>query len=1525
MHMKYDIFHRNEPSRVYLARPDRTILCALNGIDAESVDFTGKAGNDISTISFDLHRHIEKGDSLIISNGYELVSKFMRLYVTGIGWFIMDAPETQHNGTVEYKTVHASSAQKEFNQIPLDQWKVNRGTTDSLEMLVEGNVTEIDGVEFANENITFCNPSKPELSLVHILVSKAPGWSIGYVDENPKDGTLLCDEIGTFDVNYSDCYSFMTGEFSKYFNCIVDFDYLNYEVNFYRVENYGRDTSITIGFRNVENSNSITIDDDNIFTKFRVSGGDDLGIEQVNGGSSYLIFLSDYWLTEKHLSRQTINKYKDWAAFCQGARKEYAEYSRQWAELQDEISEIYNRLPVSDCDPENWSDISDEALLSLQSDYEAEKLGYEKIYSDEEGNFDPALLEASEDAPRYHQITDTILPNIQIELDNRKLPSSAGAADYLEDYLTNWEYYGIYELEARLRSYQDIANVLRKSHYDLSWEEYSSLSAQDADAYPVMTREGFEERRRQYEENAAQLDETDEASCAFALNARRAEASAKEELQAQLNESRSAIARSMRLEDRLTDKEQAEISHLINQTTYTNENIFITSRDSSLDTVDMQQKLCETALEDIAVYSEPQATFTTSLDNLLALTGSELHARDLDYGNFIRLGLRDDYYVKLRVTEMSFNPLLHDNQLTLRFSNMIKAGRQRNDFVSLLDSSGNLSNKSASTSYSQNGKITDDNVYQLLQKILESSRFNSKVEDIINTCPGIGDSLKAGDIYGNNGFFEYIQSELISAGQIVAGSAEFKALSSLTAAIDHLLAGNISAELSHVIRLTAQNVNIDEAVVRNLIASQITVDMLKTGDISADRFHIVSDDGGLEIAGNTMQFRDENDVVRIQIGRDADGSFSFVLYDETGQGVLIDSSGIKESAISDGLIQNDMIADGSLAKEKLNFPIVETDENGKVSITQILDADGGSLGVSYKEMQTSVEQLGKQLDSAVLYNVIMEREFQSIPCIGGIVKESFLIEIPFSAYKGTEPVGASASVGILPAGITLAGNTSSTASDPGTIILNVSKDASLGGDAALTGQIDITFRVEENIIRKQFGWAKVNDGASGASFYTLELSSQLIKKSEDGFTPAQITLSSYSRIDADRQPYGGRFLIAESEDGIQFTTVYSSVQDENSYVYTLPSNDNIQAVKFTLCHAGSITRELDSKTAAVLTDSEYLQSQLTKINGSITELSSAVDKNAQEISLKASQTDITTAINNYDGSTVKTIRDQMAEHTVSIGKITSQVSDVTAELATSVTTLRSEIQQTAGEIAAQVSTLEGDISAVSQSVGTIEQRVQSSEGDISTITQTVNEIEQRVQSSEGDISSLEQDAESFRVSIENTEKGYSEILQTVGTIQSNISDVDGNVSSVTSKAEALEARLETAAGNIAAIEATADSLSSTITDLNENLGSKFEQTEKGFTAMIQSLQEGLSDTVYKYFHFDENGITISSGTSNITLRLDDTGIAFYNGETRVAYINSNKLHIDDATIVENMQIGNFGYTKMSNGGLTFGKISDSTT
>lgn len=992
MKIVYDYYGRVDPSRAYLAKPDKTLLCALNSIDVLSVSFTGNA-NDLSSISFNINQFVEIDAGLVEANGYNLVSKNMKLYISNIGWFIMDTPISHHTGLREYKTINAVSAQKEFGQAPLDKWKVNRGTTDSLEMLVDGNVEEIDGVEFAKENIKFYHVLNPKLSLVDILISKVPGWKVGYIDEIPKtyetyeNGEIvttqvkLADEVGTFDIDYSDCYSFLVQDFEKYFNCIVEFDYLNFKVNFYRVENYGKDTNVTIGFRNVENTNDVTVDEDNIFTKFRVSGGDGLGIEQVNGGSNYLIYLSDYWLNSKYLSTPAIEKYKKWNAFCKTARYTYADYSRQWNTLQDEISELNNRVPVMDCDPGNWKNLSDEELLSLKSDYEAQKLGYEKIYVDDEGNFDMDLLNASPDANTYHQIADTILPNIQIEIDNRNLPTSEGEKDYLEDYETNWDYYGVSELTIKLQSYQDIVNLLKKSHYDLTWERYQELSESDPDNYPPLTEDGFQDKHEEYEKNALQLDENHIDSCAYALKQRKEEVDLKTQEQTAVNTSRSELAKNMDLytwngiediegeaipSNVFTENELAEINHILHQTPYTNENIFVVSTDGLSDTVTIQQKLCETALDNISVYAIPQTIYSTTMDNILAASGNELHAHDLDYGNFIRLGIRDDYYIKLRVMQMSYNPFLYDNNFTISFSNMIKSGKTRHDFISLLNIGNNLSRSSASNSYSSNFQITDENIYQILQKILQSSAFNNKVQNIINNgSNNYNDYLVAGDIYGNNGFFQYIQAELIAADKIVADSADFKKLSALVAQIDDLIAGNVSAELGHIIHLTAQNVKIDEAVIRDLIASQITVSMLKAGTISSDKFNIVSEDGSMTIVGNTMQFKDENDVVRIQLGKDETGNFTFVLYDETGKGVLIDSEGIKESAIEDGLIKTDMVSDGAITESKIdkNGILEWTDEEGnKIFQVGKMYFGDDKFEVSYTQTVEKVNQAYEKVE-----------------------------------------------------------------------------------------------------------------------------------------------------------------------------------------------------------------------------------------------------------------------------------------------------------------------------------------------------------------------------------------------------------------------------------------------------------------------------------------------------------------------------------------------------------------------------------
>lgn len=175
--------------------------------------------------------------------------------------------------------------------------------------------------------------------------------------------------------------------------------------------------------------------------------------------------------------------------------------------------------------------------------------------------------------------------------------------------------------------------------------------------------------------------------------------------------------------------------------------------------------------------------------------------------------------------------------------------------------------------------------------------------------------------------------------------------------ITNLLSGSAGIGDLQAIHLTTANAVIDEAVVKNLIAAKISVADLMTHSASAELITLISQDGKPSIAfkGSTQQFYDSNGNVRVQIGQDATGAFTFSLFDETGTGILIDSkTGVHAGAIADGLIVNNMIQSGTVSKDKLSFPIVETDENGKISITNILDGKGNEFGASYTEYQESV-------------------------------------------------------------------------------------------------------------------------------------------------------------------------------------------------------------------------------------------------------------------------------------------------------------------------------------------------------------------------------------------------------------------------------------------------------------------------------------------------------------------------------------------------------------------------------------------
>lgn len=1142
------VFNRyNEPiqGHVYLGTPNGKILCAINGIEESTFQLTSKFNNTFE-LTFDLNENIliqdGKGLSkLVHSNVYDLVGWLMRVYVENVGWFIMEHPKITDDGMKQIKTITCQSAEIEMQQHDLKNFKINQGTTDSYEMLADNNVEKIDDVEFAKEQIKFHNPKNPQLSLIDLALKAAgmKGWSVGEIDSTPKtyrtykDGkyvettTLLSNEIGAFDVESQDLYSFFTQDIAKYFQCVFVFDFLHMKISAYHPENYGKSTNVNINFRNLQQSQEITVDDSTLFTRYYVQGADDLGITYVNFGSNYIENI-DYYLNEKYFSPLLIIKYKLWKEDYEEARILYIEATRQYNEQMKVVTELFDRVPLDDCSTD-WSTFTDDELKEAQANYQAQLTGYEQFYVDDDGNFDENALKNSSDANDYYQIKNVILPSIQIEMDNRQLPTDDDNADYVDSYKTNWKLYGLDELKVKLQEYKNTIEICKKGGYD---QPYTEDSSHTKDVHDTMYAK--------YLDAQNQLDSNYVGGCQEAYDQRQSEIDAANEILNSYNKTRTDLVKQISKETwsgvvaadnsgyildeagnyitdeagrriycdtqklRFTERDLTELSKVYYDGDYSNENMFLTDSDDQVSAIDEQLKLLDTAIDDLYIASHPQYQFTTSLDNFLALADYEDYIKNINQGDYLWLTV-DNKVVKLRVVEIQYNPLIADNSIQITFSNMIQGRSSRNDLSYVLNTPSNASKSSASGS--SNNFLNNEGITLtagLIQKLISNGSFKNGVSQIINNefagmLAGSSISLeelnakiiKVTDLYGKNGYFEYLQSKLITAGKIVSDSADFKELSTLAATIKSAIIGASSTETGIVINLTTENATMSEAMIKDLIAKYITVNELKAGDIYTNKIKILSEDGTLKIQDNTFTIYNKDGNPVVQLGEDKNGNYGLIISDSKGS-VLLDSQGLHEGIVPDDFIKTDMIADGQITESKIDKTTIRDwtmpDGSKVFDVSHLWDGDD-SFGKSYNTIKSTVSATSKELGDLSDkvdqlgngYTVVLSNETQNIPCTSdGITATSFLIEIPFYGYEGIKQAVCTVTVGELPDGITLAENTAATSTAPGKITLNVAKGKTLGNKSLLTGTIVFTCTVSGKKISKKFTWIKSLAGKDGS-------------------------------------------------------------------------------------------------------------------------------------------------------------------------------------------------------------------------------------------------------------------------------------------------------------------------------------------------------------------------------------------------------------------------------------------------------------
>ena len=410
-------FDNPKPPRLFLCTTGKKIINELPSYD-ESLD--GKWGS-YSEAQFSIDRQyvdVLTGE-IKVHPTFDKAEGLRKVYMENIGYFVIQDPDTTY-GEKDSKTLSCFSSEYETANKYLENFRVNTGEIDSKEVIAlesiygynytvdKDNLYKLTSAAFdpdesyyikdyadndsyvytqveiknaeeyadydgktvettlyvkAYPNVRFYWPTNPSLSLLHIILEKIPGWKIGNVDVS------LRRKERKFDEDRIAVYDFLMNEVQDTFKCVVEWDTLTNTINFYEEAEDGItedntvqtrwETDVFISRDNLASEININYSTDDIKTKLKVSGADDLDIREVNLGQNYIMNLSYYhtldWMEQdlfEAYDRYLITtKEANTGLKADGTKSEqfpmsYPEAIRNWVGAYNKWNDLMNAVPA---------------------------------------------------------------------------------------------------------------------------------------------------------------------------------------------------------------------------------------------------------------------------------------------------------------------------------------------------------------------------------------------------------------------------------------------------------------------------------------------------------------------------------------------------------------------------------------------------------------------------------------------------------------------------------------------------------------------------------------------------------------------------------------------------------------------------------------------------------------------------------------------------------------------------------------------------------------------------------------------------------------------------------------------------------------------------------------------------------------------------------------------------------------------------------------------------------------------------
>lgn len=394
------------------------------------------------------------------------------------------------------------------------------------------------------------------------------------------------------------------------------------------------------------------------------------------------------------------------------------------------------------------------------------------------------------------------------------------------------------------------------------------------------------------------------------------------------------------------------------------------------------ENLKEDAEAKLDEISKPYRAYVADIINLAKISDDYKDILDYKLGDTINLISKDNKFRdKQRIVKIVEHPDEHELD-TIELANTILSFEERQtEFQEAADTVDNITTDNGTIDGSTIDSIKTNQISDFevnVAKITDLTAVNAKIHNLESHNVTITGKLtavegKIGTLTTNVASIEKLtvthsaqindlQAGKASVGQLEATNATIKVLEANVGKIDTLVSGNLSSENIQTGGITGNSLNMKTIFVDDANILSVNASKIHAGEINTNKVKITSDDGGIEIVGATQQFKDKNNKVRIQMGKDTQGNFNFIIRGEDGTTTLIDHTGVKEKAIADDLIKSNMISSNAVGEKQIDYSSFSEGFN-KETNTHTLNSTKIKLNNQNQTLDVAFNSLKTQSDN----------------------------------------------------------------------------------------------------------------------------------------------------------------------------------------------------------------------------------------------------------------------------------------------------------------------------------------------------------------------------------------------------------------------------------------------------------------------------------------------------------------------------------------------------------------------------------